>query len=201
MTRRGALVRSGAVNSLTSAGWAALRAHGVTTIVDLRNDDEQRPDRAPRPAAITTVRAPLDGIEDREFWDAWQTGPQFGTPLYYEPFLARFPRRVAAVCAAIADADPAGAVLFHCQGGRDRTGLIAVVLLALAGVAPDDIAADYALSEQDTDDDAAFLATRGTSAHQLVTTLASDLDVPGYLAAAGLSDQRIIAIHDRLLAI
>ena len=34
-------------------------------------------------------------------------------------------------------------VLFHCFAGKDRTGLIAAMLLALAGVPPDQIAADY----------------------------------------------------------
>ena len=46
---------------------------------------------------------------------------------------------------AIADARPGG-VLFHCMGGRDRTGMITMLVLALVGVAPEDIAADYELS-------------------------------------------------------
>jgi hypothetical protein len=37
-------------------------------------------------------------------------------------------------------------VLVYCATGRDRTGLITLVLLALVGVAAEDIAADYALS-------------------------------------------------------
>jgi protein-tyrosine phosphatase len=36
-----------------------------------------------------------------------------------------------------------GGVAIHCGGGRDRAGQIAMVLLALLGVAPDDVAADY----------------------------------------------------------
>jgi protein-tyrosine phosphatase len=39
---------------------------------------------------------PVDGSEDREFWDVWSTGPPFGTPLYYRPWLERFPQRAAA---------------------------------------------------------------------------------------------------------
>ncbi|GAB3225981.1 tyrosine-protein phosphatase [Glycomyces halotolerans] len=37
-------------------------------------------------------------------------------------------------------------VIFHCMAGKDRTGIVAAVLLALLGVAPEDIAADYELS-------------------------------------------------------
>jgi hypothetical protein len=37
--------------------------------------------------------------------------------------------------------------IVHCVAGKDRTGLVVAVLLALLGVPDQDIAADYALSE------------------------------------------------------
>lgn len=37
-------------------------------------------------------------------------------------------------------------VIFHCMAGKDRTGIVAAVLLALLGVDEEDIAADYELS-------------------------------------------------------
>jgi protein tyrosine/serine phosphatase len=51
---------------------------------------------------------------------------------------------VAAV-GAVADA-PDGAVVVHCHAGKDRTGIVVALLLRLAGVPIDEIAADYALS-------------------------------------------------------
>ena len=135
VVRRGALVRADALERLTAAGWRALEAHGVRTVVDLRNADEIGADAAPRPAGLTTVRLALDRIEDREFWDRWSDGPVFGTPLYYRPHLDRFAHASAAVVAAIAHAAPGG-VAYHCAGGRDRTGMITILLLALAGVDP-----------------------------------------------------------------
>src|SRR5215217_2076972 len=135
-TRWGAVVRADALDELTAAGWAALVAHGVRTVIDLRNDDERHEDAAPRPPEVTTVHLPLDAVEDREFWDVWDSGPQFGTPLYYGPHLERFPERSARVVAAIAEAPPGG-VAFHCGGGRDRAGQIAMLVLALVGVPVD----------------------------------------------------------------
>jgi protein-tyrosine phosphatase len=193
--RPGALVRADAVDRLTAAGWSALQAHGVRTIVDLRNDDELRPDVAPRPESVTTVHLPLDGIEDAEFWDDWTNGPQFGTPLYYGPFLARFPTRTAEVVSAIARAAPGG-VLFHCMGGRDRTGLVAMLVLALAGVVADDIAADYVLTADLLED---YLATQGTSAREVVLITLAALDVEAYLRAGGLDDADAEALRRRLL--
>jgi protein-tyrosine phosphatase len=43
---------------------------------------------------------------------------------------------------------PEGGVVVHCVGGKDRTGLLSAFLLHLAGVADEEIAADYALSEE-----------------------------------------------------
>ncbi|KJS61195.1 tyrosine-protein phosphatase [Streptomyces rubellomurinus] len=44
-----------------------------------------------------------------------------------------------------------GPVAFHCAAGKDRTGLIAALLLTLLGVREDDIAADFALTERATE--------------------------------------------------
>jgi protein-tyrosine phosphatase len=176
VTRRGALVRSEAVDRLTPAGWEALRAHGVRTIIDLRNDDEL----VANPGGVETIHIPLDGLdEDPEFWDEWMNGPQFGTPLYYRPFIERFPDRIERVLDAIEQAQPGG-VLFHCVGGRDRTGLVAIAALTVAGVPPEVIADDYALAAEraHTHDPALeeFLAERGTSARDLVIDLVARLD-------------------------
>ena len=40
-----------------------------------------------------------------------------------------------------------GALLYHCTTGKDRTGLLSCVLLSIAGVSREDIAADYSISQ------------------------------------------------------
>jgi protein-tyrosine phosphatase len=197
-TRRHAVVRAGTVDGLSPAGWEALLAYGIRTIVDLRNPDE-RPARPPHPAGIAVRHVPIDGSQDREFWEVWSTGPQFGTPLYYGPFLERLPQRAAAAVLAIAHAPPGG-VLFHCGRGRDRAGLVSLLVLALAGVTAEAIADDYALSLGDADDDrvlAGYLTERGTSAHAEVASLAGSLDVAAVLR---LGDADVAAVRARLLA-
>jgi protein-tyrosine phosphatase len=199
-TRRRAVVRSGTVDALTAAGWAAVQAYGIRTVVDLRNAEEL-PDEPPHPPGVELRHVPVDGSEDREFWNVWSTGPQFGTPLYYRPWLERFPHRAAAVVAAIAHAPPGG-VLFHCGRGRDRAGLVSLMLLALAGVAPQAIADDYALSLGDEDDDRVlsdYLGGRGTSAHAEMVTLAETTDVVAVLRRGGLGDEDIAEVRARLV--
>lgn len=195
--RWGAVVRGDAPEQLTAAGWTALRAHGIRTIVDLRNADE-RP-TGPAPPDLTTVHVALDGREDTEFWDHWASGPQCATPLYYRSQLERCPERSAHVLQAIARAHPGG-VLVHCVGGRDRTGQITMLLLALAGVAPEAIAADYELSAERLGTEyEEFLAGQGTSARELIVSTLAAVDVEAVLRAAGLEDADLDALRARLL--
>jgi protein-tyrosine phosphatase len=198
--RRGAIVRADALDRLTAAGWAALEAHGVRTVVDLRNHDERGEDVAPRPPGLTTLHLPLDGVEDAEFWKHWHGRPDFGTPIYYRSFLDRFPDRTAAVFSAIAGAAPGG-VAVHCGIGRDRTGLVVIMLLALAGVVLDDITADYALSEPRVPFGGVgdFYERAGTTPAEVIAALLAALDVESYLLAAGVTREELAAIRERLL--
>jgi hypothetical protein len=199
--RRGAIVRADALDRLSARGWAALEAHGIRTVIDLRNDDELGTDVAPRPAGLTTLHLPLDGVEDTEFWKDWHGRPEFGTPLYYRAFLDHFPERTAAVITAIARAEPGG-VAIHCGIGRDRTGLIAILLLALAGADPDEIAADYALSEARVPFGrvGTFYEDRGITPATVIAELLADLDVEAYLRGAGVGADDLAALRERLLS-
>ena len=180
--RRGALVRARSLDALGEDGWAALHELGVRTLIDLRNDDERS--AAPAPNGITAIHLPLDG-SDREFWDEWSADWRFGTPVYYAPHISRFPERSLAVLTAIAYARPGG-VLFHCMGGRDRTGMITMLVLALLGVEPEDIAADYELSAGlciDADDVTEGLTRAGTTARAELLRSLEGLDLDALVAA------------------
>jgi protein-tyrosine phosphatase len=201
--RPGALVRADALERLSDRGWAALEAHGVRTVIDLRNGDEVGEDDAPRPAGITTVHLPLDGMEDTEFWEQWVHRPEFGTPHYYGPWLARFPKRAARVLAAIAHARPGG-VAYHCGIGRDRTGLVTLLVLAFARVPPEVVAADYALSADRVPDAAeidAFYDERATTPAEVVAGVLPGLDAEAYLRDAGLGVGDLAALRARVVEV
>jgi protein-tyrosine phosphatase len=208
-TRWGAIIRSDSLDHLTPAGWSALRAHGIRTIIDLRGDQERSiPERT---ADVVTVHVPLDEPPDVEFADYCCKNELDGSPLYYGPFLDRSAQRCAKVLAAIAAAQPGGVVV-HCAVGRDRTGLIALLLLALSDVTPDDIAADYELSAKRLkalyaslgQDDygpvaAEILRKKKTSARDTILTLLSSLDITARMRSAGLSGEDAAALRARLV--
>ena len=208
--RPGAVVRMEAPTRLTAAGWAAAWDHGVRTVVDLRADDEDWPDESPRPRGITTLRAPIDPEPGTPFHAHWTPIDNMATPLYLPALLAEHPERVIAAMRAIAGAAP-GCVVFHCAGGKDRTGLVALVLLVLAGAGADEIVADYLLTfERMRETYAAMgardqlvaaserLAEHGTTIEASLSSTVEGLKMPDYLLDNGLSEAELAALYSRL---
>lgn len=204
------------------------RDGGVRTIIDLRNEDEIRPDAGQQlttaagsaqftasatvpPSWLNRVEVALDDIADTGLWQFLNRERLNGTPLYFRPFLDRKPERCAAAVTALAGAGP-GAVIFHCGAGRDRTGLVTLLLLALADVEPEAIAADYELSaeplralfaamgqqDQQPGIDAA-LADRNTTARAAILATLDGFDAETYLLTAGVSRASVATIRHRLL--
>lgn len=210
--RPGAVVRMAAPTRLTAAGWASAWDYGVRTVIDLRAEGEagDEPDEAPRPAGITTVRVPLDPEPGTAFHEHWIPIDNMATPLYLPALLAEYPDRVVAAVRAIATAAP-GCVVVHCSGGKDRTGLIALVLLAAAGAEPAEIVADYLLTFERMKPvyDALGIrdqllavgercAKRGTTIEASLSSTIAGLTMPDYLLANGLAEADLAALETRL---
>jgi protein-tyrosine phosphatase len=220
-TRYGAFVRADNIRKLSDDGWRALAGHGVVRIVDLRWSEELDED-PPRDVHADVVHVSLLGEFDVDYKDDVATYLAAGDPAGYwaasyvsilDEFRANFGRALA----AIADA-PDGAVLFHCAGGKDRTGLISALLLRLAGASIDDIAADYALSEANLNagprtwiesaPDETVRRQREFMQQTPPAAMARALeqlearwgDVRAYLRAAGLADEQLERLEARLAA-
>ena len=118
---------------------------GLSRVVDLRNEAERgRNEQHPvidEIAANDTVvvHAPTEDPDDPDFLA--ECGPWLDSPRSWTPNAARYPEKFARVFTAIADAP--GPMLIHCAGGRDRTGMVASMLLSLANVEHAAIAAHY----------------------------------------------------------
>jgi protein-tyrosine phosphatase len=193
-----AIVRSDNPARLTAAGWAALYGYGIRTIITLRTHGMQEDELniTPPYSDLVTIPVAIEDITDREFVQQWVDSDLWSTPLYYKDALRRWPPRHSAAISAIARAQPGG-VLFHCIRGNDRTGLIALLLLALAGVTPDDILADYALSLDPQRDE--LLARAHSSVSDAIFSAVAGLDIDSYLVMGGASPADLAAVRKRLL--
>lgn len=133
---------------LTDSGWSAARAWGLSAVVDLRCEHEIGPrdgDPIVDPASFAGVlvtNAPTEDQNDPEFREV--CFPILDSPEYWRHDWRILPDLVLGSLRSIASS-PAG-VLFHCNAGRDRTGMVSTLLLSNAGVTPHDVAADYAES-------------------------------------------------------
>jgi len=149
-TRYERIIRADSVRGLSDEGWKAVVAAGVRTIVDLRTHGELAEDpSAEVPVDVVHVET-IEANDEvtAEVEAASQAAPDLASATrdVYLVFLERFRPNFARAISEIAGA-PEGAVVVHCMGGKDRTGLIAAMLLRLAGVGHQEIGADYALSE------------------------------------------------------
>lgn len=137
-TAPGQVFRSAAPDHLSARGWQDARAAGLLRVVDLRNDEEKG--RRTAPTEVEVVAAPLEDPHDGVYLE--EVGAWLDHPAGWEPTLRFFPGLVAEAFTAVAGSP--GPVLLHCAGGRDRAGLLSVLILAVAGVEPVAVVADYA---------------------------------------------------------
>lgn len=135
-------VRAADLNRLSAADRDLLAARGVALALDLRTAEEvaTAPDALASDARFRYTRISLLGTEKL---DLSRLPDDLGT-MYVGALDANQPqfRQVFETIAA----QPEGAVLFHCTAGKDRTGMVAALLLSLAGVPRGDIVHDYAIS-------------------------------------------------------
>lgn len=196
-TRFGRVVRSDTPARLTAAGWSALYAYGIRTIITLRTHGMTEKDlnfAAPY-ADIVNIQTEIEDITDQEFVGKWVNTSLWGTPLYFQDTLLRWPERHAAVISAIAQAE--GGVLIHCIRGYDRTGIISLLLLGFCGVVPEDILADYEMS---IDPHRVELAAReNTSVRDAIYATLDGFDFEGYLRNGGVSAEELAVVRKRLL--
>ncbi len=217
-TRWGAVIRSDRLGDLTAKGQAALVAHGIYTIIDLRTPAELA--SHPNPFAdaahlgghgIAYHNIPLvdPGSLSRGHFITLADD--------YIDMLTSFSKSIARIVQTIAAA-PGGGVVIHCMAGKDRTGIISALLLGLARVPNETIAADYAITAEclrpaeaewletgpgDRAEREALLLKYEATAEVMLTTLAH-LDAmyggpEAYLQAAGVSDDDMERLRRRLL--
>lgn len=229
----GVLLRSDNLQDLTTADIETLVArHGLQTVIDLRTEFELRSE-GPGPlnddARVSVEHHSLypatGGGTDLDLDEAtikpWGDGEGADLPdesptvRAYLGYLERRPDSITAALRAIAVAD--GAVLVHCAAGKDRTGVVVALALAVAGVPREAIAADYVATGENIAKIVARLAASPTYASEMhvdqvgkhappsgtMERLFDLLDAQhggfdAWLRGAGLTGDELAAVRSRL---
>ena len=214
-TRMRSIVRADNLSRLSVRGRAALIDCGIRTVIDVRDPRELAKDVDPyQPGAVADGEllyrnVPL--ISEAE-WEAIKDPAVLRQGYVVTLDLSK--HNIAAVLRAIASA-PEGGVVFHCHAGKERTGVIALLLLALAAV-PDELnAADYVMSDRyleplyrqwaekalDAEQRARIMRGNSSQPDEVLEPLARIAELGGieaYLADTGLSVGEIASLSARL---
>jgi protein tyrosine/serine phosphatase len=109
----------------------------------------------------------------------------------YLGYLGQRSDNVVASLRALAHAGP-GASVVHCAAGKDRTGVVCALALAVAGVAHDEIVADYAMTADVIEGVVARLAASSTYAEDMVTR-----DISAHTPRAETMDRLLRLLDER----
>jgi protein-tyrosine phosphatase len=158
----GRLYRADTLHRLTPADLQTIVDLGIRTVIDLRSynelDQHGRIEAGEHEIAyhhlsmldeVAGADRPAPSLSDdppASLGEAYTRTLDVGTPA------------IAQAVRLLADGGGAPAV-FHCMAGKDRTGILAAVVLGALDVPDDEIVADYVLTEETREARDAFLAT------------------------------------------
>lgn len=175
----GMLFRGPPLAALGEAGCAAVAELGIRTVIDLRVESEVslKPDDACVSSAAQLLAAPL--------------------PVPYNVSAADYitvldaSESIVRIFEALGD-EARYPVYFHCTWGRDRTGILAAIVLLALGATPDVIMDDYLVSDE-------TVGAYPASLQAALDEVASRGGIEAYLAAAGVSANQLATLRSHAI--
>ncbi|CAN5765490.1 tyrosine-protein phosphatase [soil metagenome] len=226
-TSTGALYRADALDGLTADDLRLLHEQlGVRHVVDLRSASERAERGRGRLGDVDGVAYTEVEVIPADLIDARQAARKqaverggVAASIMAGGYIQLLDYGAPAFTAAVTEISRPGGTpaLFHCAAGKDRTGVLAALLLEVAGVERDAIVADYALTSERLEP--IFTRLRGVDSFEqlaadvpafvfeaVADTMVEFLDrlddqwgsAAGYLTAIGVPDDSIERIRTLL---
>jgi protein tyrosine/serine phosphatase len=210
------LFRSDALHRLGDPDAAAFAQLGVRTVIDLRRPFEvEKFGRVPERYGLDYHHLVLNHID----WEGIEQPDSAQQERWLADRYLNFAEdgREALRTSLQVIADPSRApVIVHCMAGKDRTGTVCALTLALLGVSDEDIAADYALTtaamrplteyllaknpEVVRGNEHMFDSPPGAMLKFLEDLRALHGSIEGYVREIGLTNAEIASMRSHLLA-
>ena len=171
-TRCGRVFRSNSLQELTEEDLQVIRERlGLMTVLDLRSAQEIRNDGL-GPLEHESVRyVNLPMLQEKRDYQPGRI--ETGLVDRYFSYLLLAQGNIAKALETISEAQP---VVFHCSAGKDRTGVLAALLLGCVGVGADAVVSDYAAKHHAREEIINFLRRRPSYVERLDQLPPSALD-------------------------
>ena len=146
-TSWGKFLRTATLDDISKEEIEKLKEYGVQSIIDLRRDaeipfDSQSHKMLKENFDFNHISlAPDKAMREEEIKQVINKEISIGST--YRSLIDNYPK-IKEIMEVIANTDKV--CLFHCQEGKDRTGIISMILMGLANVSRSDIIADYEVS-------------------------------------------------------
>lgn len=204
VTKFGRFMRAGIVEIPDDLEVKALEDYGIKTVIDLRGDFETA-DMSPGLDRINGA-----DVMNISLYEANVANAQGNSEILagiYKMIVDENRASIRRVLEAIADAKD-GTLMYHCFFGKDRTGILTLLLLTIAGADEDDIVADYQVTytyiEKYAEDHADTLWSKNREMHyskaETLQSLIRHLNIKygsvyGYILSTGISEEKINKIR------
>ena len=205
-------VRSGGLDMLSEQDQQLLYDYGVRLVVDLRGNHEVSVagDKIARMQDVRFLHVPLFDIN---LSDPSLGLDEVGGSYHTLGYLTMLANRdaVKRIFSFFATAQAGECVLFHCAAGMDRTGMVAMLLLGLAGASRERMVSDYCYSFGHVSEVDAIVYKGDAPARrelelrlEAITTVLDRLEagfgsVEQYLRSCGLSEDDLARVRAHLL--
>lgn len=137
-------LRADDLSNLSADDIDFLLDYGVVGVVDLRSRDEVKKKEHPFAGhpEVSYINVPLITDDVTDATQYWAGNPADFLGKFYVQLLATKGNEIKSIFDFFATHET-GCLLFHCAAGKDRTGVLAMLLLGLAGVCAADLVANY----------------------------------------------------------
>jgi len=181
--KQNVLIRSDNLWWLSPQDCNRLLGLGVRTVIDIRNVEEAEswPDAPCIRTAVTHLHIPMSSFGNE--------------PTMAQAYVYLFRNSGGSIREFFSVlADPAGLpLLFHCQWGKDRAGIISALILRLLGVPDSTIVEDYLISQQ----------VGYRAEEEWIRAVLQEVDslggIEAYLLSIGVSPETMQAVQKNLL--
>src|ERR1700728_1433729 len=145
LTRWGRLFRSDTLHELTDADIDTLREVGLVSIIDLRTSAELERNGRGLLASEPVRHVHLPVVQEGGAGQGAPAEAQEDLPSRYLWYLEVGRANLVSALTMVGDPD-SYPMVFHCAAGKDRTGVLAALVLDIVGVERNSIVEDYVLT-------------------------------------------------------